>query len=206
MSRRAGTITQISRINLQSHGGGYDTFNQLDPSLAPLNGVEFDATITGTRLFSVTNLTPMSLNITATVQMVLRTDAGVTSTHFLMPLSIPGNPITGGGTIGGSESLTSSGSLVLLASPSLTATYVGTSFFAPDGSFTLAMELDVPSTIATVAVDPSAGSFVGTETVTFFFGPTPAPTPEPRGFVMLGVGLLSVAAVGYRSRSSSPKS
>jgi hypothetical protein len=98
------------------------------------------------------------------------------------------------------ESLAYSNVLQLPGSSSLTAQYVGTGQFLPAAAFQTA-SLGVNSSFASVSADPSGPVIDGTETVKFFFGPT-FPAPEPPGFVILALGVLAIAGVGYHNRSS----
>jgi hypothetical protein len=187
---QAGTITQTQSFHFAPHGSMVPAFSQLDPSLAPLNAVEFDVTATGSQSYTVMNETTSSLTVTVSGEIILTTDTGMTSSPFATPVLL--SPLQ---AVSVTESLSYSDVLQLPGSPSLTSQYVGTGQFLPAATFQTA-SLGVSSSFASVSADKSGPVIDGTETVKFFFGPT-FPTPEPSGLLMFAVGLLAVAGARY---------
>jgi hypothetical protein len=194
----AGTITQTRSFEQQGAAVVAIGFNRLDPSLGPLNGIEFDVNVTGSVEFDVEDTGP-PVTVTFSGLVFITTDAGGTTGHFSMPLSF--SPAIGTSVV---ESVSYSGSLIVAASPSLTAQYVGNGQFAAqigtDGSATAD-----PSSGIVITKPSHDQSGSGTETITYFFGSTPVPMPEPPALAMLGIGLITVAGLCHRSWSSSPK-
>jgi hypothetical protein len=189
-SAQAGTIIQTHAFHYAPHGSMVPGFNQLDPSLAPLNAVEFDVTATGSQSYTVMNETTGPLTVTLSGDLVLSTDAGMTSSHFATPVSL--NPFQ---AVSVTESIAFSNSLQVLGSPSLTAQYVGAGLFLPSAMFQTA-SLGVDTSSASVSPDSSGPVVDGIETVKFFFGPT-FPAPEPMGLVMFGIGIVATAGARY---------
>jgi hypothetical protein len=192
MPAGAATIVQTVSFHFADHGTMYTLFNQLDPSQAPLNAIEWDVNTTGGQGFLVHNQTssPIMVNLSGTV--FLATDGGNVSFPYTTPVSVA--PITPAFV---SESVSFSGGRQSYGSPDLTSYYVGKGTFPPGVSLEITGTLDVPATIATVTPASMYPTVDGTETITYFAGSTFL-VPAPPSVVIIGMGLAGVFALAQR--------
>jgi hypothetical protein len=198
-----GTLVQTDSFHIQEHGTTYPAYNQLLPSLGPLNVVALDLAATGSSTeIDLTNNSsaPVSFNLTIHDEfgfdinhlptLMLTTTIPLTlSAHQVMDTEFPlngGNPFTAS---------------AYFAFPS-TAGFVGTGTMIPLGMLDPEIS-SVDNAAISFFENFSYGipSFIGTETITYLYGPT---APEPPSFVLLflGLGAVGVAAWCRRWRGS----
>jgi hypothetical protein len=212
----AGTITQTVGFDTREHGGfGLLPYNQLDPSLAPLNDVATTVNFVGVsgNLYYLVNPTSTTITFDATLNWLLVIDGGTSAS----------NRFTVNATLGPSQFTTLQFSLFGFQLSSVQSSqttnlsgYIGTGQLYPFGSPTSGgfvgyferVTVDNSSIMVTTMYDQqpvSTSAMIGTETVTYYFGPTVI-MPEPASLVMLSIGLATVAGVAglawqHRSRA-----
>lgn len=189
----AGTITQTVSFVYMSHNSRPFPYNQLDPSLAPLNEVVFEVNANGAQgPFHVTNPTGSTLSFNLFVSATLSTDGGGTSTATTVPTTL--GP---GASIDISPTLSYSGSAFKTTNLS---SYVGTSDIMPSAFFFGSVFSSNP--LITIMDDSAFGGpglfASGTEKVTYAFGDTLG-VPEPHSMIMLSLGLAAIAGMRHRS-------
>jgi hypothetical protein len=202
----AGIITQTVSFNIRSHGGtgNFLNFNQLDPSLAPLNAVVLTVSATGYAFssgitghddtFQVTNPTANTISFNAMLFGSLSTDAGGFRTMSTVPT-----------TLGPHQS--QDFIPLLIPSPAFQSTmtllgdlsqseYVGTGTF-----LTVVSDLNFVITDNSLisVTDLDARIIDGFETITYYYGSSFL-VPEPASLVMLSIGLTMVAGLAWHRR------
>ena len=185
----AGTITQFASFTYQEHDSRDVAYKQLDPALAPLNAVAFSVNATGTSgPWTITNPTLSTLSFMLTISSRLSTDAGNSDSASTVPVTL--GPQSSQEF---SASQSYSGSLALTTNLS---SYIGTGMVPPFGNFSARFS---PDNSQITVMDGHLGSVSGTESVSYFYGPTPL-LPEPTSLFMLSLGLATVGCVAWPSR------
>jgi hypothetical protein len=202
---QAGIITQTSELNFASHGGfGAKPYNQLDPSLAPLNAVVFTVTLDGPGeglgptgrgdSYLVTNPTSNTISFNAMLQGIMYSNdaeygfsasstvpvtLGPNESTFLLSFQLPpfGIQVTRGVTMDLGQ-------------------YVGTGILTP--LFFESDNVSVDNSLITVS-NRDAFKFTGTETITYYYGSTFL-MPEPASLTVLSLGLAAVAGLTWHRR------
>jgi hypothetical protein len=189
----AGIITQTSNFHYADHGGtGAQPYNQLDPSLTPLNAVVFSISIAGYPVsfghtFEVSNPTSNTISFNATLSGGLFTEAGGFTTMPTVPT-----------TLGPHQS--KDFIPLIVPSPafqsSMTQTtnldrYVGTGMVVPAG-FGGFERVTADNSLITVTQLGATAEFLGSETITYYYGSS-FPVPEPASLAMLSFGLPTIA-------------
>jgi hypothetical protein len=182
---QAGIITQISHFHYADHAGkGAEPYNQLDPSLAPLNAVVLTVSVEGyDHTFQVANPTSNTISFNATLVGDLNSEAGrftsgsivpVTlgphqSTYFVPPLiPLPGFQTT----------MTLTGDLT-------GSRYVGTGMLTPPGFGNLE-SVTADNSLITVTELASTFDLRGTEMITYYYSSSFL-NPEPASLVMFAL-------------------
>jgi PEP-CTERM motif len=196
---RAGTITQTISFHYATHGTTFVPYNQLNPSLAPLNNVAFTVGLgfAGGSVFSLVNTTGSEQTFNVNERTDVSTDGG-SATAFAV------------------ESVTlKPGAMTLVTTPNIYANlfamqstglshFVGTSELQP----TIGLSGSAVPSISGIQVTDVTQQFAttradGSETVTYYFGTTFF-TPEPSSVLMMLIGLAPVAALAWRRRKAQP--
>ncbi len=189
----AGTVVQTVNFYGASEGGvGLNEYNQMSPSLAPLNVVSFTTTASGTSLYNIINNSQntQTVNVTQTSELVVGSyptaynallDAESTVTYQIT--------LTAFEQYGERASVSGSASTAVTTNLSQ---FVGTGQNSIDSAIYLILSFDNPS-ITFSRQDPESYSYTsGTSTVTYFYQGS---FPEPASIVMMTVGLTTVAAL-----------
>jgi hypothetical protein len=171
-------------------------FNQLPPSQGPLNAIEWDVSLSGSRTFAIQNQTTSPITVNLSGHVSVATDAGGGGFSYTTPVMLPGNPTQNVFVTEGIVGYSSSAQA--LGSPSLTSTYVGTDgVLTPAPTVSVTGMLDVPTTIATITPLTAFPTVDGTETIIYFAGSTFL-VPAPPSVLIMGTGLMGVLALARR--------
>lgn len=190
----AGTIVQTVTFHYATHGTTFTGYNQLNPSLAPLNDVIFNThfDFAGGLVFSLlnTNSTTQTFNVTERTNVTtdgggFLTNSAVESitlapqeTRFITPPSIVGNIST--------TQITSLSS------------FIGTSGLDPMLSLTGSVTPNIGGIRVTDVTNMFGTTLAnGSETITYLFGTTVA-VPEPASILTMLTGLVSVVLILVR--------
>jgi hypothetical protein len=195
----AGMMTQTSNFHFASHGGTGAIppgFNQLDPSLAPLNAVLFTLIFSASfETFEVLNPTFNTISFNATLSGSFgEGNVGIYRTQFTEPVTLPG----GQSTFLTPLTIPPPGVQLSNAQTTGLSEYVGTGqVFLTFGGFDNAT---IDNSLIQVS-NLDASDFRGTETVTYYYGSTLL-LPEPASLAMLSLGLAAVAIMRWQHRKS----
>jgi hypothetical protein len=188
-----GALVQQTVFTILPKGSNPGSYNQLSPSLAPLNVVAFDSTCTGTTSgIRLTNTTSAPVSFKLTIQDTFSDDALFFFQTQTIPLTLSANQtLDTGFSINGGKPLIGSASLYNPVG------FVGTGTLVPDVSafetaFTDSGVVHFTGLTPTGDIIPN---YNGIETITYLYGPT---SPEPASLVMLSIGLAAVAGFAWR--------
>jgi hypothetical protein len=192
---QAGVMTQTANFDFRSHATVTGFYNQLNPSLAPLNHVLITVTYSLGSVFDsfqFTNPTSNTISFNATLSGNIELDGCFFGTRSTVPvtlfpfqsqllaLSIPAGSQSSNVETTGLDQ------------------YVGTGMLAPFGT---AMDFGTPDNPLIGVTNLDAFEFRGTETVTYFYGSTFL-APAPPSLVMLSVGLIVIGGLAWRLRKA----
>jgi hypothetical protein len=201
----AGTITQTISFHFAAHGTTFTAYNQLDPSLAPLNGVVSTVTFLQGGVgntFDVTNPTTNTISFHATLTWSLITDGGNLFSTSIIPVTLGPNQTIALTPL----QIPAPGYVISGAKTTGLSVYIGTGQLAPflavGSPFGDNVFVDNSSiTVRSETGGTFGGLLDGSETVTYFFGSTFV-QPEPASLGMLSLGLVGVAALAWRHRKA----
>lgn len=198
---RAGIIVQSPFFHFASHGTDFRPYSQLSPDLAPLNAVAFESTAIGrSDDYFLDNRSASTVTFAATAFDAFSLDAGGVSFSRTFTITLPG--------FGGTDlSWLINNGKPIVASRLVTTDldrFIGTGLLSFEGTIIESLRVDDPAIhVYSSGLGAVGGGFAfydGTETITYYYGSTLGPVPEPASLISMSLGLASVAGLAWRRR------
>lgn len=184
----AGTLVQSYGFRFQSHNTSYRGFDPLPPSLAPLNGIQFEANGVGSSdAYQLKNHSDHVVEFNVLTSDGFSTDAGSSIFTKIFPFTLaPGAFRNFGYDIGGFYQRS------LLTNPAILDLYVTTGF-APLPGFGIGENVrvdnpDIDVFLLDTAVFPV---WNGSIKATYYYGET-FHSPEPTSMILFTIGIALV--------------
>jgi hypothetical protein len=195
----AASIVQTASFQFQEANTNFGSFQQFNPALGTLTGVEISVSAVGTGPeYFVFNPTDQPITFMLTISGAWRTDAGAVPINSVESMTLPPNLL---GQLFGVGSSAIDLSATYLSNLGF---WIGTGGISPfeyssqlSGGPPLVLQVSADNPNIQLSVDSSFETLIGTETITYLFISS---VPEPPSSHMLGTAVLILAGAFWSAR------